>query len=135
MGSQCFRPVFLSNPIFSTTTLPTSLARRVRQTGSKTTYTRGASSKHERHNCGGRSWFHSTSWWGCMNTSPLSDEEWKTVIAYSHSHITMVDEAIGRVFDGLDFLNLTDSTTVVFVADHGDMEGAHNRFRKRRLFL
>jgi len=46
----------------------------------------------------------------------------------------MVDEAIGRVFDGLGFLNLTDSTTVVFVADHGDVEGAHNRFDKGAYF-
>lgn len=69
-----------------------------------------------------------------MDTSLLDEEEWKTVIAYSHAHIMLVDEAIGRVFDALDRHNLTDSTTIVFTADHGDMEGAHNRFDKGAYF-
>lgn len=84
--------------------------------------------------CEGRPWFHSTPWWYCMDTSLLDEEEWKTVIAYSHAHIMLVDEAIGRVFDALDRHNLTDSTTIVFTADHGDMEGAHNRFDKGAYF-
>jgi arylsulfatase A-like enzyme len=96
--------------------------------------TRVALPENLKDNCDGRPWFHSTPWWGCMDTSPLDDEEWKTVIAYSHAHITMVDEAIGRVLDALDRLHLTDSTTVVFAADHGDMEGAHNRFDKGAYF-
>ena len=85
-------------------------------------------------NCDDRPWFHSTPFWGCMDTSPLDEEEWKTVIAYSHAHITMVDEALGLVLDTLDRLNLTDSTTVIFTSDHGDMEGAHNRFDKGAYF-
>ena len=85
-------------------------------------------------NCEGRPWFHSTPWWGCMDTSPLDEEEWKTVIAYSHAHIAMVDEAIGRILNVLDRLNLADTTTVVFTSDHGDMEGAHNRFDKGAYF-
>ena len=69
-----------------------------------------------------------------MDTSPLDDEEWKTAIAYSHAHIALVDEAIGRVLDAIDRLDLADSTTVVFASDHGDMEGAHNRFDKGAYF-
>ena len=69
-----------------------------------------------------------------MDTSPLDDEEWKTVIAYSHAHIALVDEAIGRVLDAIDRLGLADSTAVVFASDHGDMEGAHNRFDKGAYF-
>ncbi len=76
----------------------------------------------------------SIPWWGCMDTSPLDKEEWKTVIAYSHAHITMVDEAIGRILDALDRLDLADTTTVIFTSDHGDMEGAHNRFDKGAYF-
>ncbi len=87
-----------------------------------------------RDNCEGRSWFHAIPWWGCMDTSHFDDEEWKTAIAYSHAHIAMVDEAIGRVLDALDRLDLSDSTTVVFASDHGDMEGAHNRFDKGAYF-
>ena len=46
----------------------------------------------------------------------------------------MVDEAIGLVLNGLDNLDLTDST-IVFAADHSDMEVAHNRFGKDAYFL
>jgi len=84
--------------------------------------------------CAGRPRFHSTPWWPCMDTSVLDDEEWRTLIAFSHAHIMLVDEAIGRVLDALDRLGLADSTTVVFTADHGDMEGAHNRFDKGAYF-
>jgi arylsulfatase A-like enzyme len=85
-------------------------------------------------NCFGRPWFHAESWWPCMDTSVLDREEWFTVIAYSHAHIMMVDEAIGIVLDTLERLGLEDSTTVIFTADHGDMEGAHNRFDKGPYF-
>ena len=96
--------------------------------------TRVALPENLKDNCDGRPWFHSTPFWGCMDTSPLDEEEWKTVIAYSHAHITMVDESIGLALDALDRLNLNDSTTVIFTADHGDMEGAHNRFDKGAYF-
>jgi arylsulfatase A-like enzyme len=85
-------------------------------------------------NCEGRPWFHSIPWWGCMDTFPLDEEEWKTVLAYSHAHIMMVDEAIGHVLNVLDCHNLSDSTTIIFTSDHGDMEGAHNRFDKGAYF-
>ena len=68
-----------------------------------------------------------------MDTIPLDQEGWKTVIAYSQAHITMVDEATGLVLNGLDNLDLTDST-IVFAADHNDMEVAHNRFGKDAYF-
>jgi arylsulfatase A-like enzyme len=85
-------------------------------------------------NCTGRPWFHAAPWWPCMDTSVLDEEEWRTLIAFSHAHIMLVDEAIGRALDALDRLGLSDSTTVVFTADHGDMEGAHNRFDKGAYF-
>ena len=84
--------------------------------------------------CDGRPWFHATPWWPCMDTSVLDEDEWRTVIAYSHAHIMLVDEAIGRVLDALDDLGLSESTTVIFTSDHGDMEGAHNRFDKAAYF-
>ncbi len=85
-------------------------------------------------NCQGRPWFHATPWWPCMDTSVLNEDEWRTVIAYSHAHIMLVDEAIGRVLNALDNLGLSESTTVIFTSDHGDMEGAHNRFDKAAYF-
>jgi len=82
----------------------------------------------------GKPWFHGKPWWPCMDTSVLDEAEWHTVVAYSQAHIMMVDEALGRVLDALDRNGLTDSTTVVFTADHGDMQGAHNRFDKGPYF-
>jgi len=78
--------------------------------------------------------FHSMPWWPCMDTRPIGREEWRTIIAFSHAHIMMVDEAIGRLLDALDRLGLAEETAVVFTADHGDMEGAHNRFDKGPYF-
>ncbi len=84
--------------------------------------------------CDGHPWFHSAPWWHCMDTSVLDEDEWRTVIVYSHAHIMLVDEAIGRVLDALNELGLSESTTVIFASDHGDMEGAHNRFDKAAYF-
>lgn len=85
-------------------------------------------------NCESRPWFHAVPWWPCMDTSVLDEPEWRRVVAYSQAHVTMVDEAIGQVFKALDRLGLWDSTIVVFTSDHGDMEGAHNRFDKGPYF-
>jgi len=82
----------------------------------------------------GKPRFHGRPWWPCMDTSMLDRNEWRTVIAYSHAHIMLVDEAIGRILGALDRLGLAESTTVVFTGDHGDMEGAHNRFDKGPYF-
>jgi len=79
-------------------------------------------------------WFQHKAWWPCMDTSPLTTEEWRTVIAYSWAHLMMVDDAIGQVLSALDQLGLTDETIVIFAADHGDMQGAHNRFDKGPYF-
>ncbi|NOY82533.1 MAG: sulfatase-like hydrolase/transferase [Kiritimatiellaeota bacterium] len=82
----------------------------------------------------GKPWFHNRPWWPCMDTSGLDRDEWRTVIAYTHAHIMMVDKMIGRVLDALERLGLAHDTTVVFAADHGDMAGAHNRFDKGPYF-
>ncbi len=43
-----------------------------------------------------------------------------------YAHATATDEAIGRVLNKLNELNLMDNTIVVFSADHGEMMGAHD---------
>jgi len=49
-------------------------------------------------------------------------------------HCTLVDEAIGRILDALAATGRADNTVVVFTADHGDTDGAHNRFDKGAYF-
>ncbi|MGD8237630.1 MAG: sulfatase-like hydrolase/transferase [Armatimonadota bacterium] len=78
--------------------------------------------------------FHAAAYWPSMDTSSLDQAQWRTVIAFSQLHITLVDHAIGRILDALDAHGLADSTTVVFTSDHGDMCGAHNRFDKGPYF-
>jgi arylsulfatase A-like enzyme len=69
-----------------------------------------------------------------MDTEGLSEEEWKKIIAYTHQHISLTDDALGTVLDSLKKWGLEEDTIVVFTADHGDMPGAHNRFDKGAYF-
>jgi arylsulfatase A-like enzyme len=78
--------------------------------------------------------FHNTPWWPSMDTEGLSEEEWKKIIAYTHQHISLTDDALGTVLDSLKKWGLEEDTIVVFTADHGDMPGAHNRFDKGAYF-
>ena len=45
-------------------------------------------------------------------------------------YITLIDEAIGELFDYLKEKNLYDNVTIVFTADHGDAMGAHRMIEK-----
>ena len=44
--------------------------------------------------------------------------------------VMFVDEQIGKILDALDARGLSNSTTVLFTADHGDGQGDHNLWRK-----
>lgn len=78
--------------------------------------------------------FQNKAWWPSMEVAGLDDEGWKEVIRFAYTHRMMVDDALGSVLDKLEALQLGDKTTVVFVSDHGDMCGAHNRFDKGPYF-
>ena len=47
-----------------------------------------------------------------------------------YGSISFVDEEIGRILDALEKKGVLDNTLVVFTADHGDMTGDHNLWRK-----
>ncbi len=47
-----------------------------------------------------------------------------------YGSVTFVDEQIGRVLEALDKRGWLDQTLIVFTADHGDMTGDHNLWRK-----
>lgn len=51
-----------------------------------------------------------------------------------YASISFVDAQLGRVVSALDALDLSRSTVVVFVSDHGYQLGAHGLWQKRDLF-
>lgn len=47
-----------------------------------------------------------------------------------YGSVSFVDDQIGRILDALKRRHLMDKTLIVFTADHGDMTGDHNLWRK-----
>ncbi len=68
--------------------------------------------------------------WPFHDTGHFSDDDWRRSIGFYRGFVTMLDRAIGELLDGLREDGLSDSTMVIMLADHGDMNGAHNRFDK-----
>lgn len=52
------------------------------------------------------------------------------VVRAYYAMITMVDEEIGRILDGLDSAGLTEDTLIVFTSDHGEMLTDHGLLLK-----
>ena len=55
----------------------------------------------------------------------------KDLIGY-YSHITAIDECIGKMWQTLKELNIDDNTIIVFSSDHGDLLGAHGSWNKQQ---
>ena len=67
------------------------------------------------------------------NGVEYSDAEEKDYLKIRHHYLAMVkqiDDGVGRILDYLDEKKLSDSTTVIFTADHGDFLGDHNMIGK-----
>ena len=47
-----------------------------------------------------------------------------------YGSVSHVDEQVGRILEVLEERKLLDQTLIVFLADHGDMLGDHNLWRK-----
>lgn len=60
-----------------------------------------------------------------QNSSTRSNEEWRTLNAYYHGSITMIDELVGRVLARLDQNGVAENTLVVFTSDHATPIGHH----------
>jgi arylsulfatase A-like enzyme len=68
--------------------------------------------------------------WPFHDTGHMTDDDWRRSIAFYRGFVTMLDHGLGQVFDGLRANGFADNTLVVVLADHGDMNGAHNRYDK-----
>jgi arylsulfatase A-like enzyme len=59
------------------------------------------------------------------STDSFTVDEWKKLTAVYWGYVSMIDHEIGRILHAVDELGLTDSTVVMFTADHGEFTGAH----------
>lgn len=57
--------------------------------------------------------------------SGFTPEDYKTVRRYYHAYCTLIDSEIGRLVAYLKEKGLYDDTMIVFLSDHGDLQGAH----------
>jgi arylsulfatase A-like enzyme len=55
----------------------------------------------------------------------------KDLLGY-YSHITAIDECIGKMWQSLKDLGIDENTIIVFSADHGDLLGAHGAWNKQQ---
>lgn len=65
-----------------------------------------------------------------MDIGHMSGDDWRRSNAFYHGYVSMLDRALGEVFEALRSNGLDDNTLVVVMADHGDMNGAHYLFDK-----
>jgi choline-sulfatase len=57
-------------------------------------------------------------------------DDWRASYAVYWGFVSMIDEFIGKVLDGLADEGLADKTIVLFASDHGEMLGAHGLWHK-----
>jgi arylsulfatase A-like enzyme len=68
--------------------------------------------------------------WPFHDTAHMSDDDWRRSNAFYHGYVTLLDRALGEVLESLKANKVWDETLVIVIADHGDMNGAHNRYDK-----
>lgn len=54
----------------------------------------------------------------------LGEKGFREMIRCYYAQVTMIDHYIGRILDALDETGLAKSTLVIYLSDHGDMQGA-----------
>lgn len=68
--------------------------------------------------------------WPFHDTGHMSEDDWRRSIAFYHGFISQLDRGLGTILDSVRANGLWENTLIVMTADHGDMNGAHNRFDK-----
>ncbi|MFE5318289.1 sulfatase [Paenibacillus sp. NPDC056579] len=64
------------------------------------------------------------------NVPDTEAEKAREELAGYNTHITALDDNLGKVIDKLDILGLSENTILVFSSDHGDMLGSQALYRK-----
>lgn len=55
----------------------------------------------------------------------LGEKGFREMIRVYYAQVTMIDAYIGRLLDALDETGLSENTLVIYLSDHGDMQGSH----------
>jgi len=63
------------------------------------------------------------------------NELWQWALANYYGMISHIDDCLGRLFDGLEAMQLLENTIVVFTADHGEYVGDHRLLYKGSLLF
>lgn len=69
-----------------------------------------------------------------LGTEEDNEADVRAAIAVYHAQVKFVDDGVGAILDALEAQGLTESTIVVFCADHGDFAGEHGMFSKGGVF-
>jgi choline-sulfatase len=68
--------------------------------------------------------------WVETGAAELSDDDIRVILAHYLGMVSYTDMLIGRLLDRLSELQLDSNTTVIYMADHGDIMGCHRIFTK-----
>ena len=63
----------------------------------------------------------------------LEDKDWnwwRQVVAKYYGDVTLIDDCVGRVLEGIKECGIENETIFVFATDHGDATGSHKHFEK-----
>ena len=60
----------------------------------------------------------------------VTDDEWRKCLARYYAFTTLIDDHFGQTLDVLEEIGQAQDTLVVYLADHGDIMGAHRLFDK-----
>ncbi len=69
-----------------------------------------------------------------LDAVDISDEEIRTARRAYYANVSYVDEWVGKLVDTLDECQMLDNTTIMMVADHGDMLGERGLWYKMSFF-
>ncbi len=64
----------------------------------------------------------------------MSDEEIKRARAMYYGMVTYIDEQIGRIINELKEQGLYENTIVIYISDHGEMNGEHGLWYKNSFY-
>lgn len=68
--------------------------------------------------------------WPWMDLGHMTENDWKKTIAYSMGMVTMLDQALGELFQTIKDKGLWDNTMIVFASDQGSMLAEHGLYDK-----